>query len=196
MMSFWGIFLALVLRGGWQLSFLRRIQLNMMSTRHQLGDSSKLPQTYCIYFNISVSCSIMFDSLWPHEACQVPLPMEFSRQEYLSSCHFLLQGIFPTQGLNLGLLHGADSFNHQRSREWQNLLVCGYFFFFLPSQEKSISPANMTNRVLDRPHTMKHSLKANSYIAQASVCWKVYLHFPLISVQEVSNYRGGGERKE
>ena len=52
-------------------------------------------------------------------AHQAPLSMEFSRQEYWSSimcmekkkkntgvgCHFLLQGIFPTQGLNPGLLH-------------------------------------------------------------------------------------------
>ena len=29
--------------------------------------------------------------------------MVFSRQEYWSGCHFLLQGIFPTQGLNPGL---------------------------------------------------------------------------------------------
>ena len=35
----------------------------------------------------------------------VPLSMEFSRQEYWSGCHFLLQGIFLTQGLNSGLLH-------------------------------------------------------------------------------------------
>ena len=35
---------------------------------------------------------------------QAPLPMEFSRQEYWSGYHSLLQGIFPTQGLNLGLL--------------------------------------------------------------------------------------------
>ena len=33
-----------------------------------------------------------------------PLSMGFSRQEYWSGCHFILQGIFPTQGLNLGLL--------------------------------------------------------------------------------------------
>ena len=38
-------------------------------------------------------------------ACQAPLSMGFSRQEYWSGCHFLLQGICPTQGLNLGLLH-------------------------------------------------------------------------------------------
>ena len=35
----------------------------------------------------------------------VPLSMEFSRQEYWSGCHFLLQGIFPTQGLNPGFPH-------------------------------------------------------------------------------------------
>ena len=38
-------------------------------------------------------------------ACQVPLSMGFSRQENWSGCHFLLQGIFPTQGSNPGLLH-------------------------------------------------------------------------------------------
>ena len=40
-------------------------------------------------------------------ACQAPLSMEFSRQEKNTgvSCHFLLQGIFLTQGSNLGLLH-------------------------------------------------------------------------------------------
>ena len=31
---------------------------------------------------------------------QAPLFMGFSRQKYWSSCHFLLQGIFPTQGSN------------------------------------------------------------------------------------------------
>ena len=36
-------------------------------------------------------------------AHQAALSGEFSRQEYWS--HFLLQGIFLTQGLNLGLLH-------------------------------------------------------------------------------------------
>ena len=43
----------------------------------------------------------LFVTPWPG-ARQAPLSMEFSRQEY---CHFLLHGIFPAQGLNLGLLH-------------------------------------------------------------------------------------------
>ena len=38
-------------------------------------------------------------------ACQDPPSTEFSRQEYWSGLPFLLQGIFLTQGLNLGLLH-------------------------------------------------------------------------------------------
>ena len=38
-------------------------------------------------------------------ACEVPLSMEFSRPEYGVDSHFLLQGIFPTLGLNPGLPH-------------------------------------------------------------------------------------------
>ena len=38
-------------------------------------------------------------TLWT-AACQAPPSVGFSRQEYWSGCHFLLQGIFPTQGSN------------------------------------------------------------------------------------------------
>ena len=38
-------------------------------------------------------------------ALQAPLFLEFSRQEYEVGCHFLLQGIVLTQGLNPHLLH-------------------------------------------------------------------------------------------
>ena len=39
------------------------------------------------------------------EACQAPLSMEFSRQEYWSGLHFLFQGIFWTQRSKLQTLH-------------------------------------------------------------------------------------------
>ena len=57
----------------------------------------------CVYAQSFQSCLILV-TLWTaaHEA---PLSMGFSRQEYCSGCHALLQGIFPTQGLNLHLLH-------------------------------------------------------------------------------------------
>ena len=52
----------------------------------------------------SLSCVRHFATLWT-VAYQGPLSMGFSRQEYGVGCHCLLQGIFPTQGLNPGLPH-------------------------------------------------------------------------------------------
>ena len=49
------------------------------------------------------SCSVMSDSLWPHGliAHQAPLSMEYSPSKNIGVvCHFLLQGIFLTQGSN------------------------------------------------------------------------------------------------
>ena len=53
-------------------------------------------------------CSTLCDPMKPVRTS----PMEFFRQEYLSGCHFLLQGIFPTQGLNMGLLHWKQILYH------------------------------------------------------------------------------------
>ena len=39
-------------------------------------------------------------------ACQAPLSMKLPRQEYWKDCHFLLNGLFLTQGSNPGLLLG------------------------------------------------------------------------------------------
>ena len=51
------------------------------------------------------TCVWLFATLWTI-AHQAPPSMGFSRQEYLwVGCHFLLQEIFPTQGLNPGLPH-------------------------------------------------------------------------------------------
>ena len=57
-------------------------------------------------------------------ACQAPLSMEFSRQEYWSGSHSLLQGIFPTQGSNQGfprcrqILYHLSHRGSQRILEW------------------------------------------------------------------------------
>ena len=51
-------------------------------------------------------------------AYQAPPSMRFSRQEYWSGCHFLLQGIVLTQGSNPNLLHFRQilyHLSHQRS---------------------------------------------------------------------------------
>ena len=44
-------------------------------------------------------------------ACQAPLSLEFSKQNTGVDCHALLQGIFPTQGLNPGPLHCRQILN-------------------------------------------------------------------------------------
>ena len=53
------------------------------------------------------SRSVVSDSLWPHGLQPVRLlcPWDFPGKNTGMGCHFLLQGIFPTQGLNLGLPH-------------------------------------------------------------------------------------------
>ena len=78
----------------------------------------------------------LFVTLWT-VACPAPLSMGFSRQEYWRGLPFLLQGIFPTQGLNLCLLHllnwQVDSLTYWATWEVHNykrhfsISISGYF---------------------------------------------------------------------
>ena len=52
------------------------------------------------------SLQVLSNSVTPWAvACQLLCPWDFPRKNTGVGCHFLLQGIFPTQGWNLGLLH-------------------------------------------------------------------------------------------
>ena len=64
-------------------------QANSLPLNHQ---GSPLTISVCAQ---SLSCVQLFVTPWT-VACQPPLSMEFSSQEYWSGLHFLLQGIFPT----------------------------------------------------------------------------------------------------
>ena len=55
-------------------------------------------------YNLVAKLCLTLVTLWKI-ALQPPLAMGFSRQEYWSGCHFLLQRISLAQGSNLGLLH-------------------------------------------------------------------------------------------
>ena len=59
----------------------------------------------------SLSCVRLFVAPWT-VAYQAPLSMGFSRQSAGVDCHFLLQGIFPTQELNPGLPHCRQTLYH------------------------------------------------------------------------------------
>ena len=91
-------------------------------------DQANLPVSEAIRKRVSlgtlesVSHSVMPSSAIPWTvACQAPLSMEFSRQEYWSAQPFpysLLQGIFPAQGSNPSLLQCRQilyHLSHQRS---------------------------------------------------------------------------------
>ena len=56
---------------------------------------------------VFVSCSIVPDALQPHglHPTRLLCPWDFPGKDTGVVCHVLLQGIFPTQGSNLGLLH-------------------------------------------------------------------------------------------
>ena len=56
---------------------------------------------------VSVSRSIVPDSLRPHglQPTRFLCPWDFPGKDIGVGCHFLLQGIFPTQGWSPGLLH-------------------------------------------------------------------------------------------
>ena len=56
-------------------------------------------------FKVSVSRSVVPNSLWPHELKPTRLlcPWDFPGKDTRVGCHFLLQGIFPTKGSNPGL---------------------------------------------------------------------------------------------
>ena len=62
---------------------------------------------------VCVSHSVVSNSATPWTvAHQPPLSMAFSRQEYWSALPFPLQGIFPTQESNSGLLHCGQILYH------------------------------------------------------------------------------------
>ena len=65
------------------------------------------PSCYVCMRKWSLNRSVMSDSsMIPCTvARQAPLSMNSPRKNTGVGCHFLLQGIFPTQGLNLGLPH-------------------------------------------------------------------------------------------
>ena len=62
----------------------------------------------------SVSCSVMPNSLWPMDLQLTRLlcPWDFLGNDTGVGCHFLLQGIFPTQGWNPNLLHCRQLLYH------------------------------------------------------------------------------------
>ena len=80
----------------------------------------KIPFCFLLKTSSVLSCSVMSDSLKPHglQPTRLLCPWDSPGKNTGVCCHFLLQVIFPTQGSNLGLLHGRQFLyflRHQRN---------------------------------------------------------------------------------
>ena len=87
--------------------------------------------------------SVVSESLRPHALLPTRLlcPWDFPGKKTGVGCHFLLQGIFPTQGLNLGLLslvywqvdylllshHGSPCLTLFPSKAQMQILICNCY---------------------------------------------------------------------
>ena len=88
-------------------------------------------------YKVCESCSVVSDSFWPHGLCS---PWNSPGQNTGVSSHSLLEGIFPTQGSNLGLLHCRHilyPLSHQGSSRIQKWVV-------YPFSSGSYQPRNRT----------------------------------------------------
>ena len=81
---------------------LQRVGHDLVTEKQQHLGASSLPGLYISLKNESESCSVVSNSLWPHGLFS---SWNSPGQNTGVDSLFLLQQIFPTQGLNLGLLH-------------------------------------------------------------------------------------------
>ena len=100
--------------GGWDISFCN----------HSTGEAILLLSL----LNVDVVVSHVQLFVTPRTiAQQIPVSMGFSRQEDWSGLPFLLQGIFPTQGSNLGLLHCRLMLHHLSHQGSPQCLKVNYY---------------------------------------------------------------------
>ena len=80
-------------------------------------DNKAFPQGKCA--NLLFSCSIASDSFVTSrtEPARLLCPWDSPFKHTEVGCHFLLQGIFLTQGLNLGLLYCRQILYHLSHQE-------------------------------------------------------------------------------
>ena len=118
----------------------------------------------------SLSRVRLFATPWT-VAYQAPLSIRFSRQEYWSTgCHFLLQGIFLTQGSNVGLLHCRQTLyrlSHQGSSLGQlihkdgtfvtiNKLILTYYYQLKPVLPLDFCSFSLMSFSCSRTPSRKH----------------------------------------
>ena len=85
------------------------------------------------------SRSVVSNSLWPHglQPTRLLRPWDSPGKNTGVGCHFLLQGIFPTQGSNPGLPHCRQMLYHL-SHQGSHLLLPTFHSFWTAVLEKTL----------------------------------------------------------
>ena len=114
---------------------------------------------------VKVSHSVVSDSLQPlrRQPTRLLCPWNSPGKSTGMGCHVLLQGIFPTQGLNPGLPHCRRTLYHlsHKGSPCHVFLVVGYFTsilineYFLLVERRSIPIFVFTNKKAENPYLLK-----------------------------------------
>ena len=85
------------------------------------------------YICVCLGLSVMSDCLWSHGlwSTRFLCPWNSPGKKTGVSCHFLLQGIFPTQGSNRGLPYCRQTLYHLSYQESPHYTILYIFFKFL-----------------------------------------------------------------
>ena len=126
-------------------------------------------------------------------ACQAPLSMEFSRQEYWSGLHALLQGIFPTQGSNPGFPHCRWILYHLSHQGNPRILECVVYpfsrgssrlrnqtgvscisggFFTSRATREALSGASQVALVINNPPASAGDMRCGFYLRVRKISWR------------------------
>ena len=130
----------------------------MVSERFAQGSPLLSQQGNC--FSISANCfcavlrcAVVSDSLRPHGLYS---PWNSPGKNTAVGSHALLQGIFPTQGSDLGLLH-CRRILYRPSHQGSPILVCVCF-------------CCVTQQTLDK-HVYRNFLTQSNYLLRVSFSW-------------------------
>ena len=116
---------------------------------------------------VSLNPIQLFATAWT-VTCQVPLSRGFTRQEYWVGCHFLLQGIFPTQGSNSCLRH------------------CRQILYLLSHQETAYLILRSIWKKNNKDYCCKRKKK---FWRSSSISWKRWLLIKLINMKYTVEWR-------
>ena len=122
-------------------------------------DSSKVRESE------SVSHSVVFDSLQLHRLCSPPgsSVLGISQARILERAAFLLQGMFSTQGSNLGLLHSRQILYHLRHHgspriggRGEALIMANQVLRDPPTRTRILIHISASHLLLGPPHSLLH----------------------------------------